>query len=216
MTGNQIAFWGLQESKRHNLAVEAETHRYNVEYMGEVKRHNTASEVEINRHNLATESEAHRSNVANEAIRKEANQIQDWYNRANIGLGYSQLAYQRERDSNQLAYQYAALDETHRSNVARENLQRMQHVENVRHNKVAEAATVLRNQQDYYLGLLKQSEDRRYHDQMAGYNDRLAAVQEARVDIDRTRAAWAVADGTIDSIIDVSAEIRRWLYGSEK
>lgn len=210
MTGNQIAFWGLQESKRHNLAVEAETKRYNDLYLGEVYRHNIAGETEVNRHNLAVESETHRSNVANEAIRKEANAIQDWYNRASIGLGYSQLAYQRERDANQLAYQYAALDETTRSNKVKEQQAQSQLNELIRANKAKEQIDRSKVTQSYELGYANLRETQRYHDAVAANNERLADIQEKHLAIDWTNAISAAASRAVGAGVSISEEVRKW------
>lgn len=84
MTRNQIAYWELQESKRANLAKEAELNRSNLAKEEETKRSNLAKEtekvrsnraeetlrhtglVETARANKAKETETHRSNVARE------------------------------------------------------------------------------------------------------------------------------------------------------
>lgn len=62
MTGNQIAYWNLQESKRANQAKEQETLRSNLakeqlgsETLSETKRSNIAKETETNRSNLINE-----------------------------------------------------------------------------------------------------------------------------------------------------------------
>lgn len=85
MTHNQIDYWKLQESIRHNRKTEdqtdvanQETYRHNVSYEGETVRHNRATETvsqgslaETVRHNQAAErvtfgelSEKNRHNVA--------------------------------------------------------------------------------------------------------------------------------------------------------
>lgn len=80
MTQNQVAYWNLQELKRHNAATEAETNRANVTAEQETSRKNRASESvqlmthqEAVRHNLAQENlnitqlaETQRHNVAQE------------------------------------------------------------------------------------------------------------------------------------------------------
>lgn len=89
MTHNQINYWTLQESTRHNLASEGETQRHNLASenietgkLQETSRHNLATEnidisklAETSRHNLASEgqgymqlAETHRHNVSEEAI----------------------------------------------------------------------------------------------------------------------------------------------------
>jgi hypothetical protein len=103
MTNLQIAYWNLQETKRHNLAYEQETYRHNVatedvaigtlqentrhnkasEQISwfketEAQRHNLATEFEINRHNVVTESETQRHNKvaeANDAIKAQASML---------------------------------------------------------------------------------------------------------------------------------------------
>lgn len=66
MTANQLSYWNLQESKRHNTASEAETQRSNMrnEYL------NLFRNVESQRHNLAAEKETKRTNIANEGINR--------------------------------------------------------------------------------------------------------------------------------------------------
>lgn len=63
MTANQIAYWSLDETKRANLAREAETNRANLARETETHRANVASEgidisklAETSRHNKASES----------------------------------------------------------------------------------------------------------------------------------------------------------------
>lgn len=75
MTANQISYTRAQEERRHNLAVEAETHRSNTAgeliSMGtlqESRRSNLARERETNRSNVARETETHRANLAIERL----------------------------------------------------------------------------------------------------------------------------------------------------
>lgn len=93
MTGNQLRYWELQETKRHNVTGEGETNRHNVVTESETNRHNVATEnIDISklgetmrhnkvtegqtdrdlgekyRHNLVTESETGRHNKATEGI----------------------------------------------------------------------------------------------------------------------------------------------------
>lgn len=89
MTANQINYWNLQETGRHNRVTEAETERHNrrtedidLAKLSETTRHNMATEdisnrtlSETTRHNLAQESynvnnlaETQRHNVATESI----------------------------------------------------------------------------------------------------------------------------------------------------
>lgn len=95
MTQNQIAYWSLQEEKRHNSAQEAENKRAN----------------------LAKEHEANRTNVANENIKREQNAINSshYFNvdsetrRANLAKE-NQLAKELEYKYAGLTHQYASLD----------------------------------------------------------------------------------------------------------
>lgn len=75
MTHNQIEYWNLQETKRHNVTTEDESKRHNVAGEGETNRHNVVTEnIEIGklgeqtRHNKATEWETNRHNVETENI----------------------------------------------------------------------------------------------------------------------------------------------------
>lgn len=102
MTSNQIAWQNAMESRRSNLAREAETNRSNVARETETNRHNLADEGETHRHNVVGEQEtalhnrntegltmgqlveANRHNTVTERIqsreadnRKEANRIQE-------------------------------------------------------------------------------------------------------------------------------------------
>lgn len=116
MTHNQIEYWKLEESKRSNLANEAENKRHNVASEGETYRHNYATEGETGRHNRTTELidmskyyETVRSNQANEALTSDRNAIE----RGKLG-------------------------ETVRSNEANEAIRQGNLDETVRHNKVSE------------------------------------------------------------------------------
>lgn len=78
MTRNQIEYQRLLETKRANLAQEALTSArdaVNAEVsrgtLAESKRHNVAYEAEVSRHNIATESETVRHNVAVENQARE-------------------------------------------------------------------------------------------------------------------------------------------------
>lgn len=82
MTGNQIAYAGLQENIRHNQATESETYRHNVANEQEVLRSNVARETETHRHNVESEkqgwfglSEDQRHNLATE--RQNAQMLQE-------------------------------------------------------------------------------------------------------------------------------------------
>lgn len=96
MTANQLAYLGLQETKRNNIVVSDETKRANLAREGlqdyankEQNRHNLVSEAqegqkiaETGRHNLVTEKETNRSNLANESIQRGVAQEQVRHNKA--------------------------------------------------------------------------------------------------------------------------------------
>lgn len=117
MTHNQIEYWNLQETQRHNLAGE-----------GETKRHNVAGETETNRHNVATETVE--IGKLNETVRHNTvtERESERHNRESENIGYGQL------------------NESIRHNTVTEGIQRMdaqtranQLAESVRHNKAAES-----------------------------------------------------------------------------
>lgn len=56
MTSNQIAYWNLQELKRHNQAMDRENARHNVAGEAETERHNRSGEMETGRHNIMQEN----------------------------------------------------------------------------------------------------------------------------------------------------------------
>lgn len=69
MLATQVSYWGIQENKRHNQAME----RQAVKELGETTRHNLASEQELTRHNTRTEDETVRHNMAWEAENQRHN-----------------------------------------------------------------------------------------------------------------------------------------------
>lgn len=204
MTKNQIDYWTLQESKRHNVTTENETNRHNVVTEGETERHNRATESrdlgalnESIRHNQATEAielgklqETSRHNVVSEGQNQSAltetsrhNQATEANANKQIQLGYSQLSEQK------------------RHNVASEQLQGQdlnikagQLTETSRHNVEMEEYNALQNQYQQELAearaLLAQYE--------AGYYPELtnAQINKLRADIDNANAQAALARET--------------------
>lgn len=169
-----IGLGTLAESQRHNIASEQqakasldETSRHNIageqlsgKTLEESIRHNKAGEAELRRHNIVGEQyneralrEQSRHNVAQESIGRS--QVGASY--ANITLGYSQLDetqrsnLAREGETNRS--NVAREDETNRSNVAREE-------ETNRHNTRDEAISMYKARTDagYKKGLLEQGE----------------------------------------------------------
>lgn len=73
MTRNQIEYWNMKETGRHNIVTEKETGRHNVATEKETNRHNLVQENidlghlnESIRHNKATETETNRHNLRTE------------------------------------------------------------------------------------------------------------------------------------------------------
>lgn len=122
MTKNQIDYWNLQETKRHNSVTEGETGRHNLAAEGETSRHNVVTERETERsnraregidlgklnesvrHNKVTESETNRHNVATEGIDLGKLNETQRHNQASERISGGQLS------------------ETVRHNIATENL----------------------------------------------------------------------------------------------
>lgn len=128
MTQNQINYWNLQESKRHNVAGEQETNRHNVVTENETNRHNVATEGidlgklnETIRHNKASEGLASRGYDIQESQLRETNRHNIATENLGVGqlnLGYGQLAA-TNRDLDIKSQQQA---ETARHNQASEIL----------------------------------------------------------------------------------------------
>ena len=91
MTANQINYWNLQETKRSNLAREAETQRHNTK----VEDYNTGSLLETSRHNQATEGEATRHNVQSENLAFITAAEVARHNKASEGLDRSKINVQQ-------------------------------------------------------------------------------------------------------------------------
>lgn len=118
MTANQINYWNLQETKRHNVTTEGETERHNRATEGidlgrleETRRHNVASEgieqgkldlgyaqlgkdyavlAEQNRHNLATEQNAAVDLNIKQQTQTEQERYNKELNRQGAVIGQSQ------------------------------------------------------------------------------------------------------------------------------
>lgn len=137
MTHNQISYWTLQEQRRNNMQVNAETNR-----------HNLATEAESGRHNQATElidlsklEETRRSNRANESIAQERNLIA-WDSNAIARANLSETVRHNRASE---AYSFASLAESVRHNKEQESIGNSnitlgytQTHESTRHNKAQE------------------------------------------------------------------------------
>lgn len=134
MTANQIAWQNMLENKRANVAKEGETKRHNVVTEVETGRHNKSTESlgfsnlsELGRHNLQTEAvnwynaqEINRANQANEAIK--------WHGLANqqaeLGIKQQEADTKRYSAEAQKEHWKGQRDETKRSNLENEAIQR--------------------------------------------------------------------------------------------
>lgn len=140
MTKNQIDWAIAAETARHNAAMEqqqakelAETHRHQFATELETARHQRQYENITFTHNVATEAETARSNKANEAIRSASNDIQLQHNLATEEQARNELAEQSthnraveynadEQLREQMRTNRAKEEETHRANVANEDI----------------------------------------------------------------------------------------------
>lgn len=150
MTQNQINYWNLKESNRHNVVTENETNRHNVATEGidlgklnETARHNKVSEGQTDQ-SLAIESgklnETRRHNLQTEG-------------QTNVNLGIQAGVLQENKRHNQatealtgadLNIKAGQLTETGRHNVATEALSKMQTISQVELNEANAALAEVR------------------------------------------------------------------------
>lgn len=144
----EIQLFVAQEGKRHNLEgerLQGEQITLGYSQLQESQRHNTAVESETYRHNLSVENETLRANQAREALNRYEAQELAKYHSQQIGLGYSQLSEttrsnQARESLNTMAFNWqvhkesSQLAETHRTNLANEQLIRERLYETQRSN----------------------------------------------------------------------------------
>lgn len=116
MTQNQIEYWKLQESLRHNQAVEAESERAARAQLAETKRANKAREAETHRANAANEAlgalNVYATNKRNEIEKQKVHDtyntaMLDYYLRGSYNDRYFELANQQlTQDWNKAQLQY--------------------------------------------------------------------------------------------------------------
>lgn len=133
MTRNQIDYWTLQETKRHNQVSEQESVRHNRADEGETQRSHRANEelgrnnlLELSRHNQSVENETNRHNVAMESVEQGKLSETTRHNKATENIGYGQLLLQQgnlEVARGQLVVSQRNVDELVRHNVSQEVLQ---------------------------------------------------------------------------------------------
>lgn len=139
MTHNQINYWNLQETKRHNLVGEQETSRHNratesvdLGKLSESNRHNLATESkdlgnlkESIRHNVATENltsrdlniaagtlaENRRHNISSESISNKLADSNVELNQANAALAQVRTTWETLNNSANLELTQAQKDE---------------------------------------------------------------------------------------------------------
>jgi len=70
MTGNQLQYWAQEETKRHNLAMEAETNRANIVNEGIAGRQATVAEK--NAETNATNAETNKSNASSNLMQAQS------------------------------------------------------------------------------------------------------------------------------------------------
>lgn len=171
MTTNQINYWNLQESRRHNVVSEGETQRHNVVTETETNRHNVATEAidisklqETHRHNVVTEGqqdraldiqesgvrETQRHNQATENIdigklmeTTRHNQAQEQIGKSQVDLGYANVGLGYAN----VGLGYSQLGETSRHNTALEDLQASR---NAAMNELDKAKTAFQNTQNLW------------------------------------------------------------------
>lgn len=146
MTTTQIQYWTLKENQRSNLAQETEINRSNVAREKETKRHNKAGEKETNRHNVVVEVETERHNRAIELLTSQANAEQARHNQMTESLEGQRLTIDQQR----LQLGYDTLAETHRTNVANEQLRHDSNAlgwstlsETIQHNRATEGTNLM-------------------------------------------------------------------------
>lgn len=188
--GEQISLFNAQELARHNVQTE-QISRDNItlgyHQLDESRRHNIAVEDESRRHNLRVEFETQRSNRAIESLTRYNYDSLDRYRTHQIELGYSQLAETKRSNqanealkSSQFSWQVhresSQLMENHRSNLANEQLTRERNAETARSNKASEYL------KDYQLQIAKQQADeaQRHNREQESVARKLSNVDVAR------------------------------------
>lgn len=199
MTQNQIEYWKLQETLRHNQAVESETERAARATLRETKRSNLAREAETKRSNVSNESIA----LAQAGVGMERNEIErekahnaynasmlDYYLKGNYNDRYFDLANrQLAADINRANLQY-------KSSIYSTDANRLVGLTNAQYNRevgLVKAANdlVLGTEQnrinktkadnEFILGASRNAEQRRYNDKSLGLESRGLDIREEEV-----------------------------------
>lgn len=210
MTTNQINYWNLQELKRANRQKELETAKHNREVerlqdvtssrtynvglgnLAETSRANKTKEQELNRHNIATEMlesrkrELEAYNAGISAYNAETARIDSATKQSEAATHAGTLAESIRTNQMHEQLEDARNQETHRTNLARENIDRYRAAtnlgvsrtnlgveqskleENVRHNQATELEIKrnnLINQQLEAAGLMETINNNRARNQ---------------------------------------------------
>lgn len=211
MTRNQIEYWNMKETGRHNLATETETNRSNLAREGI----DISNLQETQRHNKAVEGETQRSNVSNENIKRQ-----------NLDLGYYQAGeVSRHNMATEaltgvdLNIKSGQLAETGRHNIATETVQQTQAEASA---ELAKANKALTDVQTEWAALKAQAELELTQSQISEIDARIDkyAAEIAKAKSDITRNDFQNANQTANTIIDglksISQEVRQWTNASLK
>lgn len=188
----------IAETMRSNLAREAETQRSNIARETETYRSNIARETETNRHNIVNEGidqiKARAASTQASAALRQAAAAE-----YGVQLRGMELASLNQYRNATLYQEQQRIDETNRSNVAREREQR-------RHNVVSEAAERTRlSQEDTRIS---------QEQQKIGQNQQRIDIDQQRTDIQyktlreqrkhnraqETIGFWNAVNGTLSSL----------------
>lgn len=155
MTRNQIEYWNMKESIRHNKATEQETNRHNVQSetvdlgnLNENIRHNKSVETETRRHNKVGETESNRHNLETERQGRDVIAETGRHNLETERQGRDIIAETGRHNRATEGIDLGKLNETIRHNVVTEgqedrriDLSMGQLSEQQRHNLVSEGQT---------------------------------------------------------------------------
>lgn len=128
MTRNQIEYWANEETKRHNLELEAQG-RQQIANAIRLAQIQASQQAETVRSNQARETETNRANVANEAINVlrhietvRSNQANEEIGRTNASANTKQASAAQQKVEYEHQDREKAQKETVRSNKAQETI----------------------------------------------------------------------------------------------
>jgi hypothetical protein len=137
LTKNQLAYWSLEETKRHNKVLEEQGFRdLDLSERKVLVSEGTLSE-DI-RHDQAVEAETARANRVHEAIDSLELAERERSNRATEGIRLQELGEQRRYHDMSIAVSYANLEEDYRHNTATEAIDKQRQIDTYAHNVVME------------------------------------------------------------------------------